>query len=131
MADFYSDLAQTAKDVLREFTQGTLHLVVKTETPGPSSFEPGTVTETIYTLDGIAEGVDKKFVDGTTIFASDKTLTVATTAINQTTGASETIVPTPEHIVRIDGDSRDKIIKRVDKIPAAGIPVIYMIFISG
>lgn len=127
--NFYADMASVAKGVLKEFKQGTLELSIETETAGDSSFEPGPSTTQLLTLDGVIKGVSSKYVDGTEIIVSDLQASVATTAIDQATGAIVAFEPSPKHSLLVDGVSKP--IKVVKKVPSAGTPVLYLIFVAG
>lgn len=128
MADFYSELQDVASEVLGEFKQGTILLIRSSEAAADvnTPWTPGTTTNASYVLDAVAEGVKQRFIDGTLVNASERKITCSPVA--KLDGVSVTITPTTKDVISIDGQRHE--IKRVDQIPAAGIPVIFEIFVA-
>lgn len=115
-AEIYRELQGVTRDVLKEFTQGTITYMHSTPGAGPAD-DPGPATLTPYPYDGVARGVKFKFIDGTTIIASDL----------QTTMPAIDVEPDIKGHVIADS-IRYKII-RVDRIPSIGDVVAYRLFI--
>lgn len=77
MSDFYGSMADMARELMADFSQGLI-TVRRTETEGERPpdlpiWEPWTpeTTVTLYKLDATVRPVPTKYVDGTTIRASD------------------------------------------------------------
>ena len=122
MADFYSELAAVAAQMLAPTSQGGLgqgQIVLTHSVPGAPNpatpWEPVEPTVTTETLKGAARGVDARLVGtevgGTVVLASDKQVTCAPPTIAFTAGDTLTIDGVPMHIIA------------VEKKPAAGTTV--------
>src|SRR5690554_4531831 len=81
MADFYSDMAKMASDLLAPTSQnglgqGSIVLSRQSSTPGANPWDPPVTTTTTETLKGAVRGVSKELigveVGGTVILASDR-----------------------------------------------------------
>lgn len=121
MADFYTELQDTAAGILGEFSQGTI--VLTRATVGPSDPEtpwiPGDTTTEDFALKATVRGVSKDNIDGTLILASDELITAS----------ADVIEPIMADIITVDGKPRA--IKMIKAIPSAGVAVAYAIFIEG
>lgn len=122
MADFYSEMNQMARDLLKPTSQGGLgqgEITLSRTTPGtPDEDEPWVPVEptvTTETLDGAVRGVDKRLVGteagSTVILASDRQAIVTVPAMNYTAGDVLSVDGVPVHVVS------------VENIPAAGTTV--------
>lgn len=119
MADFYSDLAQMARELLAPTSQnglgqGTIVLSRAVQgTPPQNPWDPPVTTTTTETLKGAVRGVSKELigveVGGTVILASDRQAICAPPSMGYTAGDTLIIDGVPVHIVA------------VQKIPAAGV----------
>jgi hypothetical protein len=134
---FYADIQAMAADLLKEFKQGFVTLT--RSTPGavdPSApwVIPVATTET-YELDAVVRGVSAKYVDGTTIVASDLMATCSPKAVHTLTngaaadGAIVDLEPLMTDAISIDGAVRT--VKKITPIPAAGPVVSFLIFVAG
>lgn len=127
---FYERLQGTANSLLARFKQGTATLVRKEVTS--QSVDPwgaDVIADVSYTLKGIAEGVEKKFIDGELILASDVQVTISPIATRVSDGVDVAIEPQMTDTLVLDGKTR--IVKKIIKIPELGTPVIYIIFVAG
>jgi hypothetical protein len=114
MADIYDEFQQIARDVMPEFEQGVITLINITPGGGPAD-EPGAPTETTVPLPGaVAKGVSFKYVNNTTILATDKMVTAPVVA---------GVTPGTSGFVTIDG-VRHKIIADVST-PGAGTQIVW------
>jgi hypothetical protein len=137
MDDFYKEMQGIATGLLREFNQGKIEYVAMIPGSGPVD-DPGPATPVTFGLQGVARGVQQRYVDNTHIVATDMQVTVSTemqaTDITFDNGAlwdnlamwSDPVSPPKiTGFIRVDG-VKHKII-RVVRIPAAGTPVAYVI----
>lgn len=115
MAGFYDEMQEFASEMLGEFKRGVVTLTrTVTTPPDPSTpWIPGTSTPTEYPLDAVVSAVGDKFVDGTTIFATDRMVTCAVLPIEILPGDALSIDGAPVLIVK------------TMRIPAAGIAVAW------
>lgn len=81
MSEFYDDMRQVATDLLTEFDQGDSDnasgavTIIRpgTATPAANPWdEPTPGTPSTWTLHGTKRGVSSKYVDGSTVLASDE-----------------------------------------------------------
>lgn len=113
MVDFYKDMQSLAASVIGDFKQGTVkytRLVPGNGTPD----NPGEPTEITSTIPCTVQGVQYRYINGTTIIGSDGQIKMP---------ANLGFVPTIESFVEIDG-RRHRIVQ-VTAIPPAGTPVVY------
>lgn len=109
----YDDLQQLTKDLMKEFKQGTAKLITITPGTGPAD-NPGTSTETTYTIEAVAKGVSKKYMDNSSVVASD--LEVISSVLDGVT-------PSEKDFIELDG-TRYKIIRDIS-VPAMGTKVAW------
>ena len=117
MAFDYSDMQETATELLTEFNQGVIKLIKVVDGTGPS-YDPGDPTETEFDLVGTVRGVESKYVDNKLILESDLQVTVAVHA---------TQVPEMSDKISIDGKIVD--IVKIMPVPPAGVIVVNRIFV--
>lgn len=117
--DFYEEAQGVASELLAEFRQGVCTLTRRTHAPGTEPWEPGASTEAIYDLDATVKAVSTRFVDGTTVLATDREVTCAALAIE----------PAPADILSIDG--KVVTVVRTMRIPAAGTVVAWRFIARG
>lgn len=115
MSDFYQKMQGVSSKLLKQFNQGVIKYI---ETPniGTDPFNPTQGAPTEYPLDAVANGVEFKYIKEGYISASDI----------QVTSAVYNIEPTMSGVIEIDG--KEKQIIAVQQIPAAGVPVAWLIF---
>ena len=118
MARFdYARMQGTATALLTRFRQGVVTLTRTPMTEGANPWDPPTPgTPVTYTLNAVVRAVEDKFIDGTTIYATDRQVTCSVLPVELLPGDA----------LSIDGKSV-AIIKTM-RIPAAG-PVIAWKFI--
>lgn len=109
----YTDLQSLAGVLLQDFKQGTVKLIKITVGTGPAD-NPGSNTETTYTLDATVRGVSDKVIARSFAFASD--LEVCAAVIDGVT-------PDEEDFIEIDS-VRYKIVQDISP-PAAGTKVVW------
>lgn len=130
MADFYSEMNQMARDLLKPTSQGGLgqgEITLSRTTPGtPDEDEPWVPVEptvTTETLDGAVRGVDKRLVGteagSTVILASDRIAICTVPTMGYTAGDVLSVDGTPVHIIS------------VERIPAAGVAAAVKFLIRG
>lgn len=117
MSDFYGDMQAVASDVLRDFKQGTVQYIHVTPGTGPVD-APGSPTETVFQVDAAVRGVSFRYVDKTTVVATDLQATFAVKA-----GMAPSIGG-----FMVIGGVRHKIIQVMNK-PAAGTVVAHVVII--
>lgn len=118
MADFYSDMAKMASDLLAPTSQNGLGqgtIILSRIIPGPppdNPWEPPTIVEQSEPLRGAVRGVSQELigteVGGTVILASDRQAICAPPSMGYTAGDTLVVDGVPVHIVA------------VQNIPAAG-----------
>lgn len=126
MNDFYAEMADVATELLTEFKQGvvTLTRVTHGEADPATPWIPGGTTEQAYDLNATVAAVtvdqaNAQYIDGTTITNADVVVTCAVPPV----------VPTLTDTLSIDGKVR--IIKKIVQVPAAGIPIVFKLFVQG
>jgi hypothetical protein len=126
---FYLEMQQVSNELTAEYIQGTVTLThnIRGAADPDSPWLPGLPTSTVYTLSTIVEGVGENRIDGTTILAGDLKVQCAVQATDDA-GAKVNIDPRVDDILRI-GD-RPHQIKKIEAVPASGIPVYFDIFVA-
>lgn len=123
MSGFYGRMQGTASRLLHRFKQGTVTLTRLTDTETPIDADAPwlgfTKTSATYTLDAVVSAVEDKFVDGTTILATDRMVTAAAFEVE----------PAPGDTLSIDGKVVT-VIKQM-RIPAAGVVVAHKFIVRG
>ncbi len=106
----------TASRLLAKYGQGAVTLT-RTTTTIPDASEPWNTEETTetFTLEAVVKGVSERFVDGTTILASDLEIIAAVHA---------DVTPQAGDALSIDGTAVQ--VLRIMPKPAAGTPVAYV-----
>ena len=131
---FYAEMQEVATEVIGEFQQGEIKLETVTETVGDEPWIVGSSTIT-YVLSGVAKPVDRKFVDGTLVVATDIEVVCSVRATRthidgaQLTPVVADIDPHMDDWVIVDTKRRK--VKKVRRIPEAGTVVAYGLVISG
>ena len=115
MSDFYQKMQGVSSKLLKQFNQGVIKYIEAGAVSG-DPFNPAQGTPTEYPLDAVARGVEFKYIKDGYISASDI----------QVTSAVFDAEPTMSGVIEIDG--KEKQIIAIQQIPAAGIPVSWLIF---
>jgi len=112
---FYDDMQAVATDLLTEFKQGTVVLIKSTPgTVDPAKpWIPVAGSTTNYTLNATVRPVSKKFIDGTSIIATDSEITFAHPGVEVLPGDKFTI------------DGKQVVTLLVKRIPEAGTVVAW------
>jgi hypothetical protein len=111
----YEELQGIAGELFAEFKQGVVQYVAKTPGVGPVD-NPGAGTETPYSVNATVSGVSQKYVDRGLAIGSDLQIRMPFDA---------RFVPDAKGFFTIDG-VRCKILQ-IDKLPAAGATIAYVI----
>lgn len=115
----YDELQGVANGLLKEFNQGGIKLIHLTFPSTSTPDEPGEPEETVYDLDGVATGVEFKYMKDSFTATAEKEVTVA---------VRDDVVPTENDFIEIDG-YRYKIIKDVS-VPQAGTRCVWKFLVS-
>jgi hypothetical protein len=117
---FYDEMQAFASEALAEFRQGAVVLTKTTYYPGPDQpWEPGVPVTDTYPLDAVVKAVEDKYVDGTTILATDRQVMCAVLPVEIEPGDGLTI-----------DDVAVTIVKTM-RIPAAGTAVAWKLIVRG
>lgn len=117
MSDFYSDMQNVAKSVLKDFNQGEIAYVQMVPGNGPAD-NPGSPTPVTTVFEGAtARGVEWKFLSNTNVLASDLQITIP----------GGIVEPEPEGYFTVDG-THYKIVE-IRRTPAAGTVVTYTVIV--
>lgn len=115
MTEFYDDMQDLAANILTEFNQGELVYVAPSTASG-DPWNPTLVTGSRTTVKGVGRGVQQKYVDGTHVVATDQQYTIQAGTVTPVAGAT----------IEVDGTTLQVV--KVIKVPAAGTPVVWMVF---
>jgi hypothetical protein len=129
---FYEEMRdEVASPLLAEFKQGTVTLSRPgSSTPGENPWDPPVEGEpVVYTLDAVAKGVSKEYINGTTILATDLEVTASVVA-HDADGADVSVVPDfATDTITVDGRTVELV--RDLSIPAAGVKLAYRWIVRG
>lgn len=137
MAGFYEKIAKTADGVMGKFSQGVVTLV--RATPGtPDPEDPSTPviasTET-YLLKATVRSVEDRYIDGTTILATDSMVTASASMVHTHTDGAPVANTTvnleilPGDVVSIDGVAVTTV--KVMRTPKAGVAIVWNLITRG
>lgn len=115
MGDFYSEMQGVATKLLAEFNQGVIKYI-ENEMTGADPFNPSISVPIKHALNAVAKGVEQRYIKEGYISASDI----------QVTSAVFDVEPTMSGVIEIDG--KEKQIIAIQQIPAAGLPVSWLVF---
>lgn len=115
---FYDEMRAVAAEMLSEFNQAVIKLVVKTAGAG-RPFNPGTPTGVETLLKGVATGVPRKYINGTTIVGTE---------LKVTTDVIDGVIPTMSDRISIDG--KEHRIITMDHKPSIGTPVVWVFVVE-
>ena len=119
---FYKDMQNVALDVINDFQQGVLGLERRTTVAGPEVWDPGTPTVQTFPVIGVVQAIDRKLVDGTTVLATDRL------AILPAHSLPADVVPQISDRLVIDGEPTT--IKKVIRVPEAGLVIVYRLVLG-
>lgn len=126
MSDFYAEMAGVATELLTEFKQGvvTLMRTVYAEPDPTTPWIPGETTEQSHDLKATVAAVtvdqaNAQYIDGTTITTADLVVTCAVPPVE----------PAMTDTLTIDGEVRQ--MKKIVQVPAAGVPIVFKLFVAG
>jgi hypothetical protein len=119
---FYTDMAVTAHGIIDEFQQGTLKLERRTPVASPVPWDPAEPTAKMYPVVGVVRSVDRRYVDGTLVIATDR---MATLPVK---GLPVGVVPEMTDLLHVDGQPTT--IKKVLRVPEAGIIIVYKLILG-
>lgn len=108
----YDDIGTVVNEVMSEFKQGVITLVKITPASGPVD-NPGTPTETSYTLDATVKGVSFKYVQDGLAVSSDMTVTAVPVS---------GVTPSEKDFISIDS-TRYKIVHYIPLPPTTDVLV--------
>jgi hypothetical protein len=116
----YDELRPVVKEIMGEFKRGLITLVKITPASGPAD-DPGAPTETVYSLDAVAKGVNLKFVKVGLAVSTDLMVIAAPV---------DGVVVTEKDFITLDG-VRHKIVEDISSL-AAGEKIVWkLIFRKG
>ena len=119
---FYAEMADTALEVIDEFRQGVLLLDRRTPVKGPQPWDPDVPTYQSFPVVGTVQAIDRRYVDGTTIVATDRIVIVPANSL------PVSVVPQLGDRLTIDGVKNT--IKRVIRVPEAGVIIVYRLIVG-
>ncbi|HEU5019682.1 MAG TPA: hypothetical protein VFT69_17125 [Pseudolabrys sp.] len=122
---------------MKRFRQGVVTLTRSVPgEPDPSTpWEPGPAVDTVYTLDATVAAIEDKFVNGTTILATDSMIT-AGPKMTKTMVDGEAVAPEvvdtdvqPGDVVAVDGAVVTTI--KEMRLPKAGVLIAWKFIVRG
>lgn len=119
---FYADMANVALDVITEFQQGVLALERRTPVAGSQPWEPDIPTTQLLPVVGVVQSVDRRYVDGTTVLATDRM------AILPVNSLPANVVPQMSDRLMVDGEPTT--IKKIVRVPEAGTIIVYRLILG-
>jgi hypothetical protein len=129
VADAYAYIRDCVAAVLETWNTGIVTLVrASGGTPDPETpWTPGARSVEVFALDARVDGVTADDLDGTTIVATDLKV-IASPRARNADGEPVEIEPNLTDLLTIDG--AEKVIKKIEAIPAAGPPAMFHIFVA-
>jgi hypothetical protein len=119
---FYKDMANVAHGVINDFQQGVLALERRSLVAGSEPWEPGTATVQTFPVTGVVQAIDRRLVDGTSILATDRL------AILPANSLPANVIPQISDRLIVDGEPTT--IKKVIRVPEAGIVIVYRLVLG-
>lgn len=119
---FYRDMANTALGVINDFQQGVLALERRSSVAGAEPWDPDVPTTQTLPVVGVVQSVDRRLVDGTSILATDRLAILPANAL------PANVVPQISDRLIIDGEPTT--IKKVLRVPEAGIVIVYRLILG-
>lgn len=117
VANLYERMQSTAGRLLTAYTQGPFTYYKPGATSGPA-YDPVVDPETEHSVDGVAKGVEQKYIKDGYISGSDIQVTLK----------SFDVAPTLDGEILVNGRRRQII--EVQQIPAAGTVVAWRLFVK-
>jgi hypothetical protein len=116
----YGRIQAKASGLFKRFRQGAVTLTRTPTTPGANPWDPPTPgTPVVYTLDAVVRAVEDKFVDGTTVYATDRQVMCGVLPVEIMPGDTLAI------------DGKAVTIVKTMRIPAAGVAVAWRFIVRG
>jgi hypothetical protein len=136
MSDPYAFARSRVALKLRQWNTGVITLTKATPgTVDPTTpWIPAEPTLDVYSLDARVDGVAAEFIDNETILATDLVVIASPKATHTLTdgdpadGAVVDVVPRMADVLKIGG--AQKVIKRIEAVPAAGAAARFHIFVA-
>lgn len=119
---FYRDMANVALGVITDFQQGVLALEKWTPVAGAEPWDPAAPTSQSFPVVGVVQAVDRRYVDGTTVLATDRM------AILPADSLPVSIIPEMSDRLTVDGEPTT--IKKILRIPEAGVTIVYRLILG-
>ena len=120
---FYQEMVGIAGDLITEYQQGVIALERRTQPPAtPPEWDPPPSEVAQYPVVGVVRNVDRRFVDGTLVMATDRMATLPARSL------PAGIVPQMTDVLYIDGEPTT--IKKVIRVPEAGIIIVYKLILG-
>jgi hypothetical protein len=119
---FYSDMAGLALEIIDEFQQGVLELERQTPVEGDKPWEPQAPDIQRFPVVGVVQAIDRRLVDGTTVLATDRL------AILPVNSLPASVIPELSDVLIVDGTPT--VIKKIIRVPEAGIVIVYRLVIG-
>jgi hypothetical protein len=120
---FYNDMVGIAGDLITEYQQGTMLLERRTQPPAtPPEWNPPPPELQQYPIVGVARNVDRRFVDGTLVMATDRMVTFPARSL------PVGIEPQMTDVLYVDGAPTT--IKKVIRVPEAGIIIVFKLILG-
>jgi hypothetical protein len=119
---FYAEMADLALGIIDEFQQGVLALERRTLVAGAEPWDPQLPTTQLIPVVGVVQSVDRRLVDGTTVLATDRM------AILPANSLPVNVSPVMSDRLMIDGEPTT--IKKVLRVPEAGITIVYRLILG-
>jgi hypothetical protein len=119
---FYRDMANTALGVINDFQQGVLALERRSSVAGAEPWDPDVPTTQTLPVVGVVQSVDRRLVDGTSILATDRLAILPANAL------PANVVPQISDRLIVDGEPTT--IKKVLRVPEAGIVIVYRLILG-
>jgi hypothetical protein len=128
MAGFYESLQAGTKSLLSDLqsTTVTVQRVTSSVPSADSDYSAGSVTRDSYTMPGVVMGVEQEYVDGELVKADDLQIIVSPFATKN--GTEQTFEPLISDEFSIN--SKVHVANKIERVPAAGTPVVYLIFVK-
>jgi hypothetical protein len=119
---FYADMANTALGVITDFQQGVLALERRTLVAGSQPWEPEVPLTTVHPVIGVVQSIDRRLVDGTTVLATDRLAILPANSLP--------VDVAPQITDRLMVDGVPTTIKKVIRVPEAGIVIVYRLVLG-
>lgn len=119
---FYQDMQKVALEVITGFQQGVLMLEKRTLVAGENPWDPELPLTEVVAVVGVVQAVDRRYVDGTLVLATDRM------AILPAKSLPASVIPEMTDRLIIDGEPTT--IKKVLRVPEAGVIIVYRLILG-